>query len=51
MCTLFGNLYLLLTSGPHTVYSGDPIYILYLCDQMWLIVYYFVMDTSNIIIL
>ena len=36
MCTLFENFYLL-TWGPHMVYHGDPIYILYLYDQMWLV--------------
>ena len=24
MCTLFANLYVLLTRGPHMVYHGDP---------------------------
>ena len=28
---------MLLTCGPHIVYHGDPIYILYLYDQMWLV--------------
>ena len=37
MCTLFANLYVLLTLGPHVVFHGDPIYILYLFDQMWLV--------------
>ena len=37
MCTLFANLYMLLTWGPHMVYHRDPIYILYLYDQMWLV--------------
>ena len=31
MCTLFANLYMLLTWGPHMVYHGDTIYILHLC--------------------
>ena len=26
MCTLFANLYVLLTCGPHKVYHGDPIW-------------------------
>ena len=26
MCKLFGNLYMLLTWGPHTVYHGNPVY-------------------------
>ena len=39
MCTLFANLYVLLTWCPHMVYQGDPIYITYLYDQMWLVGY------------
>ena len=27
---------MLFTWGPHMVYHGDPIYILYLHDQIWL---------------
>ena len=37
MCTRLANLFMLLTWGPHMVYHGDPIYILYLYDQMWLV--------------
>ena len=37
MCTLYANLYVLLTRGPHTVYHGDLIYISYLHDEMWLV--------------
>ena len=37
MSTLFANLYMLLTWGPHTVCHKDPIYISYLYDQMWLV--------------
>ena len=37
MCSLFTNLYMLLTWGPHNVSDLDPIYILYLCDQIWLV--------------
>ena len=36
MCTLFANLYMLLTWGSHTVYHGD-LHISYLYDQMWLV--------------
>ena len=39
MCKLFPNLHMLLTLGPHTVYDGDPIYILHLYDPMWLVGY------------
>ena len=37
MCTLFANLYMLLTWGPHMVYHEDPIYILHLYNHMWLV--------------
>ena len=39
MCSLFANLYMLLTWGPHTVCHGDPISISYLYSQnlMWLV--------------
>ena len=37
MCTLFANLYVLSTWGPHMIYHGDPIYISYLYGQMWLV--------------
>ena len=39
MRTLFANLYMLLTWGPHSAYGlpWDPIYIPYLYDQMWLV--------------
>ena len=37
MCTLFANLYVLLTWGPQYGLHGVHIYILYLYDQMWLV--------------
>ena len=37
MCTLFVNLYMLLTWGPHMVYHGVLIYILHLYDPIWLV--------------
>ena len=37
MCTPFANLYVLWTWFPHMVYHGDPTYISYLYDQMWLV--------------
>ena len=38
MCSVFANITVLLTWGPHMVYHGDPIYISYLYDQIWLAV-------------
>ena len=40
MCSLFANLYVLSTWGPHMVYMQVPIYILYVhtvYDQVWLV--------------
>ena len=37
MCTFFANLYVLSTWDLLMVYMQVPIYILYLCDQMWLV--------------
>ena len=37
MCTLFANLYVLLTRGPHMVYMGTPyIFDIYMIRYGWL---------------
>ena len=37
MCTLFANLYVLLTRGPHMVYMGTPyIFYIYMITCGWL---------------
>ena len=37
MCTLFANLYVLLTWGPHMVYMGTPyIFYIYMIRCGWL---------------
>ena len=38
MCSLFANIYMLLTWGPHTVCHGDPIHIfnIYMIKCGWL---------------
>ena len=41
MCTLFANLYVLLTRGPHMVYMGTPyIFYIYMITCGWLGCYY-----------
>ena len=42
MCTLFANLYVLLTWGPHMVYMGTPyIFDIYMIRCGWLGEYYY----------